>query len=253
MSLRLTSLSLSSSLLSIAALAGCSGIDHDARFADGSLAQLERAYAAASGDELRSAVQTALNFAGASGPLACPQVATVGQDTTITGGCTTEVGERMEGSIKVHNMPETPAYDPSQPSLFTFDFRTTRPGKATELDGHIELAKTSLSGDLRFDDGGIVSTSRLELTCKVDGPCTASPGSEIEISDLGGAGVEGTWHTGDQPSGRVTVRGADVLVIDVGARDADGCVPYAIGDKRGSFCDEPDLPWIELVGQRPLR
>jgi len=251
-SLHLTSLGLSFALLSTATLAGCSGIDHDARFADASLAQLGRAYTAASGADLNSAVQRSLAFVGASGPMACPKVVTEGQETTITGGCTTEGGERMEGSIEIHNAPQTPAYDPSQPSSFELDFRIVQQSAAIRLDGHVELAETALSGDLRLDAGGIVSTSRLELACKADGPCTASPGSEIEIADLGGASVEGTWYTDDPPSGSVTVRGADVLVIDVGARDADGCVPYTIGDQRGSICAADVLGEV-LAGGQPLR
>lgn len=113
----------------------------------------------------------------------------------------------------------------------------------------------NLSGDLTIDTEGIASTSRLTLVCTIDATCTASSDSEIEISDLGVASVEGTWGLSELPRGRVTVRGADVLVFDVDSRDENGCVPYTIGDKRGTVCvpgiDEGTQP--ALAGHRARR
>src|SRR5262245_22059957 len=107
---------LSSSLLSAAALAGCSESSApSARFADATPAQLERAFEAATGRALLDALAIGVDFWGRNDPRSCPSVETRGSDTTITGGCTTENDERLEGSIVIHNLAERlddPAYDP---------------------------------------------------------------------------------------------------------------------------------------------
>lgn len=247
--LRFTSLLLASSLLSVVALAGCSESDvssEEARFADATPAQLERVYSAASARDLVAAMLLSAQFSGQNAPGACPAIVTVGQDTTVTGGCTTEDGVRVDGSIAMHNLfglEEDFAYDPTHPSSIELDFRvTTSQGERIDLDGRIELEKFEqfrFQGDLTISAGGVASTSRLTLDCNSE-PCTALPGSEIELSDLGGGSVEGAWLGGSD--GSVTVRGADVLVIDVAAdSDKNGCAPYTIGDQRGIVCPSDDL------------
>ena len=173
--------------------------------------------------------------------MGCPAIVTTGLDTAVTGGCVTENGERFDGSIAIHNLPDfdgTPPDDPTQPSSVELDFQaTSSTGERIAYNGRVELDFRSMriQGDLTLDLDDLESTSRVTLDCGV-GPCTASPGSEIEISGLGGASVEGTWRFDDSPSGRVTVRGADVLVLDMAGRDGR-CVPYQIGDKRGLVCE----------------
>jgi len=185
-------------------------------------------------------------FSGQNDAESCPTVATDGQDTTATGGCTTEDGDRWEGTIEIHNLPgffeENPAYDESQPSKITFDVEVTAPdGEVTRLDGTVETtvgAAPGVSSDFTVDNAGIVTTSRLDLACTEDGPCTASADSEIDVSDLGGAAVEGTWTLGDPATGSVTLRGADVLVFDIASRDDNGCVAYSIGSESGTVCGD---------------
>lgn len=251
MSPRLTSLSLASSLVSAIALAGCS--EPPARFADASLAQLDRAYTASTGVELLSAVLFGSNLVdshvNSADPTGCPAVTTAGLDTTVTGGCTDADGARIAGSVRTHNLQPLggPAADPAQPRSIDLDYHiTTRENRRIALVGHVELDSRSaspfdlsasrLQGDLTIDVGGIESTSRLDINCDGAGVCTASPGSEIAISDLGSAGVEGAWRLDESPTGRVILRGEDELVLDIAGQAADGCVPYSLGEQRGKVC-----------------
>lgn len=251
--LRFASLILSSSLLSVVALAGCSGASSDeTSFADATPAQLERVYSAAAGQDLGAALILGALFSGEHDPGGCPAIVTAGQDTTVTGGCTMEDGARVDGSIAIHNLngfEENPAHDPSQPGFVELDFHvTTVQGERIDLDGRVDFDDpvepdgARARGDLTIGAGGVDSTSRLTLSC-VDGTCTILPGSEIELSDLGGGSVEGTWGTGAS-KGRVTVRGADVLVIDLAGQDANQCAPYEIGAKRGIVCPRDVLDLI---------
>jgi hypothetical protein len=73
------------------------------------------------------------------------------------------------------------------------------------------------------------------------------PGSEVEISNLGGGSIAGTSNT-DPPSGSVTVRGTDVLVIDVAGSDENGCAPYKIDDKSGRVCLHNELEGLFSTG-----
>jgi hypothetical protein len=227
-------------LVAAAALAGCSVPQVPlARFADATPMQLERAYSASSGEDLFTFFFLGTLWSGRN-DTSCPSIVTMGQDTTVSGGCTAEDGSRVEGSIALHNVPgsdDNPAYDPSQPSTIDFAIRGTSPeNEYVAYNGRIERDPSGISGDLTIDAAGILSISHLTLVCDVDGTCTASPSSEILISELGGASVEGTWSVSGPQRGRVIVRGADVLTFDVSGRDEDGCTPYTIGDKSGTVC-----------------
>ena len=244
-------ITLSTSLLSLTALAGCPGseTEYDAKFAEATDAQLQRSFAASAGGDLESALLIGILFSGgASEPGACPTVTTDGQDTTVTGGCTTEDGDRWDGSIEIHNLPgffvENPAYDPEAPSSVVFDLHIIPFGGGDEVDlsGSVEVAEGSASSDFTVDAEGIETTSRLTLECEDEGPCTAASGSEIIVEGLGGAAVEGTWSLGEEASGEVRVKGADTLVFDMASRDENGCVDYAIGDRTGQVCGEGDEP-----------
>ncbi len=238
MLLRFTHLCLSAVLVAAAALAGCN--QPQARFADATPTQVARGYTASSGADLISVSFIGTTFSGQNAPTSCPTVMTAGQDTTVSGGCTTEDGARLDGSIVLHNVPgveDNPAYNPSQPSSIELDFQVTTPGhEHIALEGRVEAGMSGISGDLTIEAQGITTTSRLTLVCDVHGTCTASPDSEIEISGLGGAGVEGTWSLADQPSGRITVRGADVLVFDLSDPDESSCTPYVLGEQTGNLC-----------------
>jgi hypothetical protein len=246
MLLRVPSRCLSLGLLATAALGGCT--DHRAHFADATPAQLERAYSASSGSDLGMATLLAA-FITFGDNTSCPTVVTKDQDTTVSGGCTMEDGTRVDGSIAIHNLSGLIGKDPAQPSSIRFDHyvMSAKHGPLT-FDGSVELGKSGVSGDLTVDAEGISSTSHLTLACNVDGTCTASSGSEIEISDLGSAGVEGTWSLTDPPSGRVTVRGADVLTFDLAGSDEKGCVPYTVASKSGTVC----LPTADEGGDQAL-
>jgi hypothetical protein len=234
--------------------AGCT--EQEAHFADATPAQLERALAASSGDDMGTALIFGITFSGRSEPTACPAIKTTGQSTTVTGNCTDESGGRWDGSITIRNLPgidENPAFDPTQPSSAEFDLRLTSPqGEELAIDGRVTVDAVAFSSDLTIDSNGIASTSRMKLSVNSSDLLTALSGSEIEIADLGNADVEGSWSFGDVPRGSITVRGADTLVFDIG-RFVNGCVPYRIGNEQGSVCplgaDESSAQ--ALVGTRP--
>jgi hypothetical protein len=249
-------------LLATAALGGCS--EQRARFADATRPQLARAYWASSGTEMELGVVTALTiaaFAPSNDATSCPTVVTKGQDITLSGGCSTKDGARVEGSIAIHDLHGFEQMPP-QPISIEFDhYVTSSKNENSALDGRVQLDPSGISGDLTLDTGGISSTSHLTLTCHVDidstaglqlGKCTASPSSEIEISDLGSAGVEGTWSLTGPPSGLVTVRGADVLTFDI-AHAQMGCVPYTITNKSDTLCPPPNKKGQALTGNRLQR
>jgi hypothetical protein len=200
-----------------------------ASFANATPAQLMRVYAASSGSDLEAAILFGASLSGSNDTSSCPTIVTTGQDTIVTGGCSTKAGDRVEGSISVHSTP-------SQLST-VFDYRvTTSKHENLSIVGHAEIDMSIISGDLKIEANGMSSSSHLTLACTDDGACAASPDSGIELSDLGNAGVEGKWSLGTPPSGQVTVRGADVITFDVANRDKNLCVPYTVAGKNGSVC-----------------
>lgn len=238
---RLAALCLSTSLLSMAGLAGCSAEPGRARFADATPAQLARAYTAATGLDLASTLIMGLGFAEQGARMGCPTLGSSGGAITVTGGCTAADGARLDGTIVIRGLhPPDPDEEGSSPISVELDFQIASPGRPrVALDGRVELdlapGAPSIVGELTIDDEGIESTSRLSLHCTADHECTAAPDSEIELSSLGSAGVEGTWSLGDPPSGLATVRGADALVLDM-ARLSLQCAPYQVDDRRGTIC-----------------
>lgn len=257
MSSRLASLCLSSSLLAGAALAGCTDEPAVApepeapRFADASPAQLARTFQAASGGDLRAALQLGRLFAGAHDPTECPRIELEEPVTTLTGGCTRETGARIEGSIVIHGLLESPSDSPLESSV-ELDFRSAVPRRGDSiLAGRLELvegpAYSLLSGELKIDTAGIASTSNLGLYCDAR-ECVLAPNAEIEITGLGRVRVKGAWSVGPEPAGSLTVIGGDdLLVFDLGGVGADGCVPYAVGEQRGTVCVPKIAPqdWFE--------
>jgi len=237
---RLAARCLSTSVLSVAALAGCSGPGR-ASFADATPAQLARAYTAATGLDLMSTLIMGLGFAEQGARTGCPSLASSGGAITVTGGCTAGDGTRFDGSIAIRGLhPPDPEEEEPGPISVELELQIAPPRRPRiALDGRVELDLASgaprIAGDLIIDDEGIESTSRLTLACNADHACTASPDSEIAISSLGGASVEGTWSLGEPPSGRVTVRGDDALVLDM-ARLSLQCAPYEVGGKSGTVC-----------------
>jgi hypothetical protein len=227
--------SLSFSLLSVAALAGCpSSNDHDARFADATDQQLQRSLSSASGTDLVMGLFIGSILSGGnSEPGVCPSIVTSGDTTTVTGGCTTEDGDVWDGTIVVVANEAELSVD------YDLHIAVAVGDDEVDLRGSIvaDNEAQTIVGDFTIDAEGIYSTSRVSLGCETDGPCTASPDSEIEIENLGGAGVSGSWSLGDVPSGSVTLEGADKIVFDMSTRDANGCVSFTLGDETGTVCD----------------
>jgi hypothetical protein len=122
---------------------------------------------------------------------------------------------------------------------------TSADGEVSAFEGRVEIdvirpdepdIRIDLRGDLTITSRGVVSTSRLEFSTGSDGTDAVAPGSEMTHSELGSAGVEGSWHFQDPPSGALILRGADKLIFDIAHRGEDNCVPYAAGENRGEVC-----------------
>jgi hypothetical protein len=232
------------SLLSLTALAGCPA--SDAHFADATDAQIARSYSAASGQDLASALFIGIIFSGApTNTESCPTIVTSGNDTTVAGGCDDEDGTHWDGTIVAHNMPgfleANPEYDATEPSTVTFNqLHITATDGESRIDGVVSYSEADahLEGDLTIDFEGIETTVRMTLECTPENLCTPSEDAEIEISDLGGASIDGSWGF-QPPAGAVALHGADDLTFDLAATDADGCVPYS-GAKSGLVCSESE-------------
>ena len=243
---KIGSLILSSTLLSLAALPGCSeqSIEHDATFATATAKQVKRAYQASSGFDQLLALLAADHWFGKNDPTGCPAIVTRGAVTTVTGGCSTEEGGRIEGKAEIRNMPDFdrfPSDRPTEPGSIEIDLSLRAMSPDTEhvaFKGDVEIdPDAGFRGDLTLTYEGITSRSRLGIELGSDESLTLAPDSEIEISDVGGAGVEGTWRYSDPPSGRLILRGADELVFDMAHPTDDGCIPYEAGANRGTVCD----------------
>jgi hypothetical protein len=240
------------SLLAVATLTGCPSPNDDARFADATEVQIERSYTAASGRDLGDMLLIGTIFSGTpTNSASCPSIVTSGQDTTVSGGCTDGDGAHYEGTIVTHNgqgfIIPNPAYDKTEPTTVTYNaFEIKADTDHVILDGVVSMDPVAreVDGDMTLTAQEIESQERITLTCNAANLCTAVD-SEIALSDLGGATVEGSWSLGETPTGTITLHGADDLVFQQGSIDADGCVPYAVGSKTGKVCmdsEEGDGP-----------
>jgi hypothetical protein len=235
--------------LTLSALAGCpGGSDHDATFAEATPVQLERAFQAASGGDGGSAYIIGMFISQqTSEPGACPSIVTEGSTTTLTGGCTTDGGEVIEGRIVVENVPpffsEDPDIDPEALQRVTYeDFSIEEGEEDVFVDGVVELDPVAqrVSVALTLRTLGVEVRSDLSLSCDDTDLCTPDGGAEIEIDGLGGAGIEGTWRLDEPAEGSLTLRGADTVTYAIGEM-VDECVPYTLADgSTGEVCDSDD-------------
>jgi hypothetical protein len=243
----LASLLASSSLLSFAACGGDDGNvtpEYDADFASADDAHLMRALGAGIGMDAKLAHFTVAGYA--SFPidddtgLSCPTFARSGDQVTVTGGCTMDDGTRIEGRIIYSNVaPIFPSndYDPSKPTSITFeDYSMEDDDGLFAYDGTLRIEPSgATSANLTVTMLDITVRSKLEVTC-ADGECTVDDDSWIDVDDLGGARVEGTWpFDATMWGGAVTLRGAQVLEMDTADATGD-CLPYSLDGVEKMIC-----------------
>ncbi len=249
--MKLSAFLASSLLLSTSFLAGCGADDPadpelDAVFSSADQLHRERAIGAALGFDFGMAYFIGGAYAGQDVPDGCPVVVTDGDRTTVTGGCDSDSG-RVDGRIVLDNVPalftdDEP--DPSRPQLLTFDAYVADDDDGRwAIDGTIRFdpAAGTLATDLGVELDGPAATTSLRMTGEDGEPWTAGDGSWIDVDGIGAAAVSGTWSLdSDAPSGRMTLTGAEVLVLDLEAA-VDGCIPYTIdGAAAGELCDNAE-------------
>jgi hypothetical protein len=236
------------SLLMYALLAACDGggstdIKGTLRFADRSDLEISRLVNAASGSEGFQAQATAESYADpfeTGDP--CPARAFSGDTGTITGGCTTQDGDAIEGSIEIKNplswclVFDTAAswcdmeYEGNfaDPTQYAFNgFAITQSGFRRSFDG--QLTSATLDG---FIDMDLVSVQldvavRSDIYVERDSSRNVSiNGSGIELVGVGGARVDGeiSISSTNQTNGSFTLDGADTLRVTM----ENNCVSWRI-------------------------
>ncbi|MEZ4364762.1 MAG: hypothetical protein R2939_00575 [Kofleriaceae bacterium] len=171
--------------------------------------------------------------------VACPAVTTAGDTLTVTGGCTTDDGVRIDGAVVGRNVPAL--FAPPDPSVVTevtldgFELDDPAQGRM-RFDGSMSWrADDYYAYDLRTVIGGLEA----ELTARyeVDDTSMAPVGdAQVTVPGVGTAAIAGRWNR-TLDGGTFELLGADVLTIDLGAARED-CTPYAIDGVAGELCDE---------------
>ncbi|HEY5920388.1 MAG TPA: hypothetical protein VIV11_01900 [Kofleriaceae bacterium] len=233
---------------------GSTDIKGTLRFSDRSDAEISRLVNAASGSEGFQAQATAESYADPFEPSdPCPARAFSGDTGTITGGCTTQDGDALEGSITIKNprnwclVFDTAAdwcdmeYEGNfaAPSDYTFDnFSITQSGFGRSFDGWMSSA--TFDGYIDMDivsvqlDIGVRSDVYAETD---DGRTIDINGSGVELIGVGGAKVDGSIGVSstNQTSGSFTLDGADTLKVTM----QNNCVTWRIEGTQRMFSTCP--------------
>jgi hypothetical protein len=239
----------------LCALAACSGggstdIESTLRFADRSDLEISRLINAASGSEGFQAQATAESYADPSEPSdACPARSLSGDTGTISGGCTTQDGVTLGGSISIKNpMDWCLVFDESagwcdteyegnwnEPTKYTFSgFSITQSGFTRSFDGWLTSATIDGYIDMDITSVQLDVAVRSDIYAERDGSRDVDiNGSGIELFGVGGARVDG--HVGisstNETSGSFTLDGADTLKVTM----EGSCVRWQIeGTQRTS-------------------
>ncbi len=217
--------------------AACSGggstdIQGTLRFADRSDVEISRLINAASGSEGFQAQATAESYADPSEPGdPCPARSLTGNVGTIPGGCTTQDGVTLEGTIAIENpLNWCLVFDDSagwcdteyeanwnEPTEYTFSgFSITQAGFTRSFDGRLTSASIDGYIDMDITSVQLDVAVRSDIYAERDGSRDVDiNGSGIELVGVGGALVDG--HIGisstNQTSGSFTLDGADTLQV----------------------------------------
>lgn len=233
---------------------GSTDIEGTLRFADRSDVEISRLVNAATGSEGFQAQATAESYADPFEPGdPCPARAFSGDTGTITGGCTTQDGVAIEGSITIENplswclvFNPTSSFcdmefeaDYTAPTKYTFDGVTiTQSGFARSfagvltsatVDGYIDMDITSVQQDVAV---------RSDIHAERDsGRSITISGSGIELVGVGGALVDGQINVSstNQTSGSFTLDGADTLTVAI----ENNCTSWRVEGTQRMFSSCP--------------
>lgn len=240
---RLASLFATATLFQLAACGDDPGATDGARFAGASLAQKERAVAAAAGLDAAIGILAASTLELTPNGSTCPRITRAGDTLTANTGCTDEDGNKLSGRVVAKNLPSFfgGGHDPSRPTEVTFEgYRIDGPDQDLALDGKLIIRPDgSQTAALTATLSGIEVATDATWRPAAGELFTADAGSTIEITGLGLAEIEGQWSMDeDAPSGVLSLHGADVLEADF-SRAVSGCVPLTIdGQAAGQLCDK---------------
>lgn len=239
----LASLLLSSSLLGACGDDG-GPAEYDARFSGADDQHVVRAIIAGAGVDTFVIVLSAGAYAAMAedpeGAASCPSIEVDGDRVIARGGCTMDDGGRVDGTMTLENVAplfsgETFAKDPSQPAIVTMDgYRVTdAEGDAWSLDGTLRAeGDERLTLELESEIDGILARISATYVEADDGGTTVEAGAWVDVDGVGAAELSGTWTLDEPPTGSLTLRGAETLVVDF-ARATDDCVRFAVdGDDR---------------------
>lgn len=162
----------------------------------------------------------------------CPNVHIEGDRRTVTGGCTTEDGEKIEGEMILENVPGLfGGNDPTRPQLVQANsFVVGESLGRIEIDGTITATSTSTEADIRVELLGMTVATSAKFGC-VDGLCTYQ-GASLDIEGIGDATLEGSFSFQDNTIS-VDLQGRDHLQL----RSEGECVAYVAGGRSGAFCN----------------
>jgi hypothetical protein len=210
-------------------LAGCGGGDSAEPLSFALASSEERSalvFEASGGAELFFALAAILS----DGDEVCPRVVDSGTTRTVRGGCTADDGTRWSGSLVVSNL--VGSRDPAKPTTFAFsDFGQA----ALMVDGSLSVTSTKLTSQVKVS--GDLPTMNVDVTWEPSGEATrVGADSSIELVGNGSAAVSGQWDT-SVPTGALELRGKELLRIDFGRSDGNGCAPATLdGAAVGSYC-----------------
>jgi len=225
----------------VVAFVACSGggVTQPAQFDKATPQAIERAIIAGVDGDAQIGLILAVGFASfPAGATACPSIATSGTTVTVTGGCTTDTGERIDGSVQIDNLQGLSAAQASTVNAgLTFDhFTLSGSGEEFELDGSISLSGSAGASTMsaNLDDSllGLEAISNIDASCTATG-CSIDSGATIAIPDIGDADVSGLFDN-NGGSVAITLTAADKMAV---TSNGSGCYTYSISDgATGELC-----------------
>jgi hypothetical protein len=230
------------SVLSLSmSLGACASDDDDpvgpatASFAGRDDAHLHRAAFAAVGGDAFYLLLFGSSFTS-DDTAACPAVRTTGAVTTVTGGCVTTDGVRLDGTLTLTNVDgvftRNPAYDPSKPStIVAAGWRDDGGDGFDAIDGTLTLTPSGagMIRDLDLDATLKGLRAQIDATydCAADNVCTFAAGSRLDVDGIGAADLSGTFRFDEPLTGTITLSGADQMIVDV-ATSTERCFKVAV-------------------------
>lgn len=219
-------------VLLVLALAACDGggstdIEGTLRFADLSDVEISRLINAATGSEGFQAQAIAESYADPFEPDdPCPARSLAGNVGTITGGCTTQDGVTLEGSIAIKNpLNWCLAFEDgvgwcdteyegnwNEPTEYTFsDFAITQAGFKRAFDGR--LTSATIDGYIDMD----ITSVQLDVAVRSDIYAERDGSQRVDIN---GSGIElvGGWRRARRRLHRHLVDESDERLLHAGRR-----------------------------------